>query len=196
MTKLFAPLKKLYHWILAYADKPQNTLILSLVAFTESIFFLIPPEVLLIPMSAARPKKAPSFALLAGLTSCAGAVGGYLLGYFFWDSIQDWFIGNIFSQQSFDIVADKYQAHAFVTVFVAAFTPIPFKVFTIAAGVFQIAFTPFIIGALVGRCTRYLILGLLFFFLGEKIKIWIEKYFELLTVAATAILILSYFLLR
>lgn len=185
----FYQIKKLYNWVLKWSDHKHNTKALSAVAFAESSFFLIPPDVLLITMGASRPKKSLQYALIATLFSVLGGLFGYWIGMNFWDSVSHLFIGKIIKPEHFELVKTQFTANAFIAIFIAGFTPIPYKVFTLTAGVVGLPLIPFIAGSLLGRSMRFFIISGLLFFFGENMKKWIEKHFETFTFVCTALLI-------
>jgi len=184
-------LRKLYDWVMKWAEGEKSVHFLCLLAFTESVFFPIPVDPFLMAVSTAKPKRALFYALLASFFSVLGGLMGYLLGYLFWESTQDFFFTYIFSQDKFQIVLDKFQENAFLAIFLAGFTPIPYKVFTLAAGVAHIALAPFILGSVLSRTLRFCIEGGLIFFFGPKIRHFIETYFEKITLAVGALIIVA-----
>ncbi len=119
-------LKRLYHWVLHWAETPYGTPALFLLAVAESSFFPIPPDVLLIALALGRPKKSFLFAAVCSIGSVLGGILGYCIGWFLWEQVHPFFVSYVFSQQVFDTVQDLYQTHAFWTVFTAGFTPIPY----------------------------------------------------------------------
>ena len=177
-------------WLLSFTDTKFAVPILCVVAFTESSFFLIPPDIFLIAMGANKPKKALFYAHLCTFFSVLGGLFGYLLGFMFWSVLQEYFFAYIATQEQFETVQSLFQKNTFTAILLAAFTPIPFKVFTVMGGVLQAPLIPFILGAIIGRGMRYYALGLLFFIFGEKIKVYIEKHFERATLILGIILIL------
>ena len=177
-------IQKLYHKVLNSCHHPSAPWVLGLLSFTESCIFIIPPEVLLLPMCYARRKFAWLYAAITTLTSVLGAIGGYLLGMLIWEEISVYLFEYVpgFSQY-FEVVGEKYRNNVVWTLFIAAFTPIPFKVFTVAAGVYsaKISLITLILTSIVGRGVRYFIMAGLIFFLGERAKVIIEKHFKLFT---------------
>jgi len=128
-------LRRLYAWVLHWADHRWALPALAVLAFAESSFFPIPPDVLLVALTLGRPQRAWLYAGVCSLASVVGGAAGYLIGALLWEATHDWFIPLVFSQEVFDHVGALYQDNAFLAIFTAAFTPIPYKVFTIAAGV-------------------------------------------------------------
>ncbi len=170
--------RRLYNWTLHWAHTPYAVPALFLLAFAESSVFPIPPDVLLIALALGKRERALYFGLVCSIGSILGGMFGYWIGYGLWEVLQQYFIPHIFSQAIFDKVVGYYNNQAFWLVFISAFTPIPYKVFTIAGGVCQIPFWVLVIGSTIGRSSRFfLVAGLLYFF-GERMRVFVEKYFD------------------
>ncbi len=184
-------LKRLYEWVLSWAESPYGTLALFLLAIAESSFFPIPPDVLLIALCIGDPKKSLWFALICSIGSILGGIGGYLIGYSVWLVVQDFFFNYVpgFTKENFEHVKNLYETYNFWIVFVAAFTPIPYKVITIAAGVCSINFPIFVIASTIGRSARFFLVGVLIFLFGKRIREFIDKWFEWCVIAFTILLI-------
>lgn len=176
--------KRLYNWVLGWADTRFGTPALFVISFMESSFFPIPPDVLQIALSVAKPKRAYFYALVSLSASVLGGVLGWWIGTALWDSVQGFFFDHVpgFTPERFELVGEKYNEHAFLAIFTAAFTPIPYKVFTIASGVFEVALPTLIFASIVGRGARFMSVATAIFFFGPTVKYWLEKYFELATV--------------
>jgi len=175
-------LRSLYTWTLNKAEHKYSSWILSIVSFAESSFFPIPPDILLIPMIIAKRVKAWTYAFICTLSSVLGGVAGYAIGYFFYNSIGVFIVDTYHLSNSFIVFENYYNEYGMLIVLGAGFTPFPFKFITIASGVFNLNIFLFIITAIIARGLRfYLLAGLLFIF-GEKIKILIDKYFNLLVI--------------
>ena len=197
--------KRLYIWILHWADTKWGVPALFLLAFAESSFFPIPPDVLLIALCLGATKKSFRFSTICTLGSVLGAMGGYLLGYFLWQtpsgeftSIANFFFRSIpgFTVEEFAHIRSLYEQYDFWIIFTAGFTPIPYKLFTITSGVFNIDFVMFVIASIVSRGLRFFLIGGLIWKFGAPIKTFIDKYFNLLAVAFTVLLIGSFFLVK
>src|SRR3989339_8989 len=129
------PIRKLYDWVLHWAHTPYGTPALSLIAFVESSFFPVPPDVLQIALSISHRKKSLFYAFVSTVSSVAGAYLGYLIGSILMDAV-GWKIIHFYKfEKYFYLVQEYYERNAFFYIFTAAFTPIPYKVFTITAGV-------------------------------------------------------------
>jgi len=190
--------RKIYEWTIHWARTPQAAKALSLLAFAESSFFPIPPDVLLIAMCVAKPRKSFVYAALCSLFSVLGGMLGYLIGWAFWEAAGPFFFSYIpgFTEEAFGKVASLYQSNAFLTVFSAGFTPIPYKVFTITGGVCRISFATLVIASVVGRSGRFFLVGGLIYFFGEPVRTFIEKYLGWLTIAFVILLIAGFLVIR
>lgn len=171
-------LRRLYDWTTGWADRPGGSIALFCIAFVEASFFPIPPDVLLLALCVGAPKKAFRFALICSAGSVLGGMFGYLIGYAAWHAVKGLFIPYIFSQELFDKVQVLYAKNAFVALLTAAFTPIPYKVFTVAAGVFEISFWTLVSASIVGRSARFFLVSGFLYFFGPSVKVLIEKYFD------------------
>ncbi len=188
--------KRCYNWVLSWAESKWGSAALFILAFVESSFFPIPPDVLLIALCLGAPSKSFRYAAICTTGSILGAVAGYAIGLWAWDVMHDWFIPSIFSQEVFDMVGDKYDQWNFWAVFTAGFTPIPYKIFTIAGGVFQINFPMFLLASIIGRGVRFTLIGALIWKYGAPVKTFIDKYFNLLAIAFTVLLIGGFVLIK
>ncbi len=192
------PIKKLYDWVLGWAETPYGVPALAILAFSESSFFPIPPDILLIALAVSIPKRAFMYALVCSVSSVFGGMLGYLIGWGLWEVVGDFFLQYIFSplehnieggKELFQIVQLKYQDNAIFAIFTAAFTPIPYKIFTIAAGVFGVGFLTLVTASAFGRSLRFFMVAALVYFFGASIKAFIDKYFNILTIIFTILLI-------
>jgi membrane protein YqaA with SNARE-associated domain len=179
--KLF---RKLYDWVLHWADTPYGPLALFLLALAESSFFPIPVDPLLIALCLGAVKKSWRFALITSIASVTGGMIGYLIGFGIWEAVDSFFFKYIpgFSESLFNRVMMNFNEYGFWYVFAAGFTPIPYKVFTIASGVFKLNFFLFAIASTVSRSLRFFVIAALFRKFGPGIKSFIDKYFNLLAI--------------
>ena len=175
-------LKKLYDWVIHWAETKYGVPVMAFISFIESSIFPIPPDPLLMALGLSRPKKAILYAIICSVASVAGGLVGYLIGWTIWEIVSEFFLTYLFSVDAFNYVGIKYNENAFLAILGAAFTPIPYKVFTITAGVFKINLATFILASSIGRSARFLIEGSLIYFFGEKIRYFIEKYLNLLSI--------------
>lgn len=199
MTSALNPiyqLRRLYDWTMKWAQHPKGTWALSILSATEGIFCPIPIDPFLIAMGASRPRKALFYAMVASVSSVVGGTIGYFLGLWFWDATKDFFFEFVFTMKNFKDVTQLFTDNAFWAVFAAGFTPIPYKVFAIAAGVANINLGVFVVASLISRSLRFLIIGGLLFVWGPQIRSFIERYFEKLTIGFTLILIVFYIIYR
>jgi len=180
--------RSLYDWVLHFERSPHAGRALFLLAFAESSFFPVPPDVLLIALSLSAPARALSYALICSLGSVIGGLAGYAIGWFVWTEVQQFFFSYVFSEAVFNRVAALYERYAFWAVFAAGFTPIPYKVFTIAAGVFEISLPIFLVASAISRSARFFIVSGLLMWFGEPVKRFIDKYFNLLSIVFVILL--------
>ena len=196
----YAPMRfarRLYDWVLGWAEHPAGTWALFGISFAESSFFPIPPDVLQIALSLGNPRRSFWYAAVSSAASVLGGIGGYFIGLFLYESVGRRIIDLYHLQATFERVGGYYRAQAFWWIFVAAFTPIPYKVFTIAAGVYHqyVPLAVLVLASAVGRPARFFSVGSLIYFFGPKVKAFIDKYFDLLSVAFTVLLLGGFFLL-
>ncbi len=193
----FGFLKRLYNWVLSWAESKWAVPALFVLAFMESSFFPIPPDVLMIAMALSKSEKSLWYATVCTIGSVLGALFGYVIGYWFWYAVGDYFFTYIpgFTHELFDKVTQMYQKNSSFIVFTSAFTPIPYKIFTITAGVSHVTLMPFIIASILGRGGRFYLVGLLFKFFGPKVKVFIDKYLNILTILLVVIYVLAFYLI-
>ena len=189
-------LRSLYNWTLKKAEHKYSSWILSIVSFSESSFFPIPPDVLLIPMIIAKRTKAWTYALICTLSSVIGGVAGYAIGFFLFNSIGILIVEFYHLSNSFNIFENYYKEYGILIVLGAGFTPFPFKFITIASGVFSLNIFLFILTAFIARGLRFYLLACLLFIFGEKIKILIDKYFNILAVLFFILLVGSFMIIK
>ena len=185
-------IKRLYDWVLSWSSSRWGWLALFIIALCESSWFPIPPDILLIALCLGATKRSFRFAGITLLGSIIGAMLGYAIGHFLWTTpageataIANFFYNNVFSQQSFNNVASLYDKYNFWIVF----TPLPYKLFTIAGGMFDINFVMFLIASTISRGLRFFLIGWFIWRYGQPIKVFIDKYFNLLATLFTALLI-------
>ena len=171
-------LRRLYNWTVGWAERPGSSWALFGIAFVEASFFPIPPDVLLLALCVGSSKKSFRFALICSVGSVLGGMFGYLIGSVAWHAVSGLFIPYVFSQALFDKVQVLYQQNAFLALVTAAFTPIPYKVFTIAAGVFEVNFFTLVGASVLGRSARFFMVAGVLYFFGPQMKALLEKYFD------------------
>lgn len=191
-------IRGLYDWVLGWANTPYGTPALFLIAFAESSFFPILPDPLLMALAIGRPKRSFFFALVCSVASILGGIAGYAIGIGVWEAVGNFFFTYVpgFTHENFEFVRLQYTQNAFLAVFTAAFTPIPYKVFTIAGGVFQISLFTLILASILGRGLRFFGVSLLIFWFGASIRDFIDRYFNILTLVFTILLILGFVAIR
>ncbi len=189
-------LKKLYDWVIHWAETKYGVPVMAFISFIESSIFPIPPDPLLMALGLSRPNKAILYAIICSVASVAGGLVGYLIGWTIWEIVSEFFLTYLFSVDAFNYVEIKYNENAFLAILGAAFTPIPYKVFTITAGVFKINLATFILASSIGRSARFLIEGSLIYFFGEKIRDFIEKYLNLLSIIFFMLLLVGIYITK
>lgn len=193
---LTRPLRKAYDWMLAFAGKPHAEKALFGLSFIESSFFPIPPDPLLLAMGAARPDRALRYAAVTTVASVLGALLGYAIGALLMDTVGAWLLDLYDPNRAmWQRVESWYQEYGVLALLVAAITPIPYKVFTIASGALGMAILPFVFFSLIGRGFRFGLEGVLLRYFGAPIVAWINKWFDLVAVGFTLILIGGFVLL-
>lgn len=189
-------LRRLYDWVLHWADTPYGTWALFLLALAESSFFPIPPDVLLIALCVGRPERAFTYALVCSAGSILGGCLGYLIGWQFMASIGSRIVDFYGLTDKVAYIETLYTTYDAWAVGIAGFTPIPYKVFTIAAGMFKINFLVFALASLVSRSARFFLVGGLIYLFGPRIQRFIDRYFDLLAVTFTVLLVGSFVLIK
>ena len=189
-------IRKLYDWVLQWATTPYALPVLFIIAFVESSFFPIPPDILLIAMVVASPIGWFRFAFVCSVGSVLGGMFGYLIGYQFMDLIGNRIVAFYHFQGKWGkigLLYDKYNAWA---VAAAGFTPLPYKVFTLSAGAFKINFPTFVLASALSRSARFFLVAALMYKFGPPFKILIEKYFNIFTIVFMILLVLGFFILK
>ena len=174
-------LKKLYEWMLEKAGHPQASKWLAGISFAESSFFPIPPDVMLAPMSLARPERAYWYAFVCTVASVLGALLGYAIGYFVFEAVGLPILEFYGVTEKFDIFAQNFNEQGWIVVLLAGFTPLPFKVITIAAGSTAMPLHILVGAAIIARSARFFLVAALLRFFGPPMKLWIDKNFALAT---------------
>ncbi len=182
-------LRKLYDWVLGWAYTPYASPALLFLAFSESSFFPVPPDVLLIPLGLSKPKKAFYYATLSSLGSVIGGAFGYLIGLFLMNSVGFPILKAYGLMDKYNYVSALYNQYNALAVGIAGFTPIPYKLFTIAAGACKINFIIFLIASAASRSARFFLVSALVYFFGERARVFIDKYFNWLAIAFGILLV-------
>ncbi len=189
-------IRKLYDWVLHWAETPYAVPALFLLAFAESSFFPVPPDVLLITLAISIPKKAFKYALICMIGSVIGGILGYGIGLYGYETVGKPIVDFYHGQEVMELIRTKYEQHGFLGILIAAITPIPYKVFTIASGVFKFDFWLFTLASIIGRSTRFFIVAALIWKFGSPIRNFIEKYFNLLSILFMILLIGGFLLIK
>jgi membrane protein YqaA with SNARE-associated domain len=182
--KLFSPL---YRRAMIWSRHPRAPWYLGGLSFAESSFFPVPPDVMLAPMCLATPRRAGYFALLTTLTSVAGGLLGYAIGYFAFDALQPWLQDSNY-WPAYQTAVEWFGRWGFWAVFVAGFSPIPYKVFTIAAGALSMALLPFAAASFIGRGLRFFLVAGLMAWGGARMEAILHRYVDRLGWALVAII--------
>ena len=194
--------RRVYDWTLAWAYRPSASVALFALSFAESSFFPIPPDVLLMPLTLGNRRKWLRYAFLCSLASVLGAVAAYVIGWLAWVHIDlfmyKWLAWAGLTQENFEIATRWFEKWNFWIVFTAGFTPLPFKVFNIFAGMFGTSdqtanpvafFAWFFVAATVSRSARFFLVAGLCRAFGARITPFIDKYFNWLALAFAALLV-------
>jgi membrane protein YqaA with SNARE-associated domain len=169
--------QRMYDRVLEWAAHKRAPAILSVLSFSESSFFPIPPDVMLAPMCLAQPRKSWRFAALCTLSSVLGGFLGYLIGRWAFSAIEPWLMTSSYAGV-FQVAVEAFQTWGVMYILLAGFTPIPYKIFTISAGVVGMPFLPFVLGSIVGRGGRFFLVAGIIRVMGdraaEQIRAWVD----------------------
>jgi membrane protein YqaA with SNARE-associated domain len=192
--------RRLYDWVIHFADTKHGVTALFVLSFAESSFFPVPPDVLLGPLALGAPKKWLRFALACSIASVLGGILGYCIGMFLWQAISQWIFAHLgvvgLTEENFEIFQAKYDKWNFWIVFTCGFTPLPYKVCTISAGVAKIHFIAFLAASTISRTARFFIVAGLMGWKGEKIRPLVEKYFNWFSLAFVALLVGGFLVIK
>ncbi len=191
------PFQRLYDRVLEWSGHRRAPAILSTLSFAESSFFPIPPDVMLAPMCLARPQRAWWFATLCTVSSVAGGMLGYMIGRLAFGWIEPWLMASSYADV-FNSAVASFERYGAVYILLAGFTPIPYKVFTIGAGVVGMPVLPFILGSAAGRGGRFFLVAGLVRLMGDKaaqrLRAWVDL-IGWIVLAAAGILFLTWYLM-
>ena len=186
LEKIHSYKERAYNWMSERAEGKHAKRWLAVFAFTESSFFPVPPDVLLVGMIALGAKKWKELAWITAIASLLGGMLGYLIGVVFFDAIGVGLVEFYHLQEELEIVRGHFEKNAFLAIFVSAFTFIPYKIFTIAAGLFKINFWSFVLGSALGRGLRFFLVAYITKLFGKRVLDTALKYFNI----ASALLII------
>ena len=189
-------LRRLYDWTLSWADRRGGVWALFFIALLESSVFPIPPDVLLVALCVGSVAKSYKFALICTAGSILGGMIGYAIGYWGFEAIGKPIIAFYNGEASMQKVQSFYGEYGFWGNLLAAVTPIPYKVFTIASGVFRFSFGQFLLASILGRSLRFFALATALYFFGAPIRSFIDKYFNLCTWLFMAVLVAGFVALK
>jgi len=185
-------IKKLYNWMLKQAKGPYALPVLAGVSFAESSFFPLPPDLMLIPMCLADRKRAFWFAGVCTIASILGALVGYGIGYFFYESVGRPLFNFYGGAQAYDKLAAFFREYGAWIILVKGLTPFPFKVLTIFSGMVKLDLMIFVVCSIITRAGRFfLVAGLLYVF-GQKIRGFLEKHLEKTLLAVFALIVIGF----
>ena len=182
-------LRRLYDWCIAAADKPQATWLMGLVSFVESSFFPVPPDVMLIPMSIARPDRAWYYATVCTVTSVAGGVLGYLIGALLYDSIGAWLIRLYGLGDKVEAFRASYAYWGTWIILIKGVTPIPYKLVTIASGFAGYNIVLFVVLSFIARGVRFYFIAFLLNRYGDQARAIIEERLTFWVTAGAIVLV-------
>lgn len=191
--KLFSAI---YDWTLKWAEHKLAPRMLALLTFAESVFFPIPPDVLLAPMVLAKPEKAWNLASITTISSIVGGVVGYLLGYLMFEPWIQPLITEFGYQHRFDTAMNWFSEWGVWVVFIAGFSPIPYKLFTVSAGFLQMAFLPFLFASAIGRGMRFFLVAGLIQWGGRNMEKKLRKWIDVLGWIVVILIIIAYIILQ
>jgi membrane protein YqaA with SNARE-associated domain len=191
-------LRRLYDWVLSWADSPHGTSALAAISFAESSFFPIPPDVLQIALSVAKPQRSFLYAAVSTIASVAGGILGWAIGWGLWQVVAAWFFAYVpgFSREKFAYVESLYLGNAFWAIFAAAFTPIPYKVFTITAGVCSVPLGTLVAASALGRGARFFLVATAMYCFGNAAKQFLDRYLEFVTVLLLVAIVAGFLAIR
>jgi membrane protein YqaA with SNARE-associated domain len=185
-------LRRLYDWVLHWAETPYGVPALAALAFAESSFFPVPPDVLLIALAISIPARALRYALVCTIASVLGGMLGYAIGQYGYELVGERIVAFYHGEPVMEQVRLWYDQYGFLGVLIAAVTPIPYKVFTIASGVFDFHFGTFLAASVVGRSLRFFAVAGLIRIFGAPIKSFIDRYFNLLAILFVVLLVAGF----
>ncbi|KGQ70242.1 hypothetical protein A1D23_05805 [Chelonobacter oris] len=186
---------KMYDWTMRWSRHHLAVYWLAFVSFIEAIFFPIPPDVMLIPMSMNNPQKALKYALFTALASMLGGLVGYAVGYYAFDFVQHYIV-QFGYQDKLEQVTIWFHQWGILVLFVAGFSPIPYKVFTIAGGLLHMALLPFALTAFISRAARFILVAKLSAWGGPKVEAKLRRSIEVIGWSVVVLAVIAYFILR
>lgn len=187
----------LYDKMIQWSGHPHARCYLAGVSFAESSFFPLPPDIMLISMGLAKPIQSVSLAVLTTIFSVLGGIFGYAIGYYAIAYLMPWLMESSY-YPAYQHAVIWFKSYGVLAIFIAGFSPIPYKVFTVSAGALHMALLPFILASLVGRGLRFLLLGYLLYYFGEALNLHLRKYIDYIgwgLALLIAIILLAHYLI-
>jgi membrane protein YqaA with SNARE-associated domain len=189
-------IRRLYDWVLHWAETPYGAWALFLLAFAESSFFPIPPDVLLIALAISIPTRALKYAMICTVGSLVGGVVGYGIGLYGFETIGRPIVEFYNGQEIMQGIKERYDQYGFFGVLAAAVTPLPYKIFTISSGMFKFDFSQFMLASIIGRSLRFFAVAALIWKFGAPIKGFIDRYFNLLAILFFVLLVGGFLVIK
>lgn len=185
-------IRRVYDWVLGWANHRYGSVALFVIAFAESSFFPIPPDVLLMALALGKTQAAFRFALICSVGSVLGGLAGYCIGWQLMEAVGQPILELYNVQDKFAQVQQQFLAYGGWAVAIAGFTPIPYKVFTIASGAAQLSLPTFLLASVLSRSARFFLVSGLIYYFGPTIKAFIDKYLNILTIVFTVLVLLGF----
>lgn len=186
---------RLYERVMQWAAHPRAPWFLAGLSFAESSFFPVPPDVMLAPMSLANTRKAWLYAAITTAGSVVGGIVGYMIGSYAFEIIHPW-IESAGYGDKYQMAVAWFDEWGVWTIFIAGFSPIPYKVFTIASGVISMAFVPFVLASAVGRGARFFLVAGLMVWGGERMEKQLHRYIDILGWLFVVLVVIAYIVYR
>lgn len=182
----------LYDKVLSWSQHRRAPAILAGLSFSESVIFPIPPDVMLAPMAMTQPEKAWRFAFITTLASVLGGIAGYWLGYFLFDPVVMPLVEWAGYQDKLIRVTNWFQDYGFWIIFIAGFSPLPYKLFTVSGGMLGVAFIPFVLGSVISRGLRFFMVAWLLKTGGPKMAVHLRTYIDRIGWGMVILIIIAY----
>ena len=195
-TKKISWIRQIYDRSLLWVQSPSGVWALFFIAVAESSFFPIPPDVFLMVLCLAAPRKSFRYAAICSAGSVLGGMLGYGLGLGFMDTIGVKILEWYGLHDKYEVVQNLYRQYDALAVGAAGFTPLPYKLFTITAGAFKINFVTFVLVSIVSRSARFFLVAAFIFKFGAPVRHFIDRYFNLLTIIFFILLIGGFLVVR
>lgn len=189
-------LRRFYDWMIRISESPRAVWALGIVSFAESSFFPFPPDVMLVPMTVAQPKKAWFYAAVCTIASVLGGVFGYMIGWLLYDTVGSWLISAYGYEHGVEQFRCLYAQYGSWIILIKGLTPIPYKIVTITSGFAGYSLFWFVFLSLLTRGARFFILAGFLNLFGERIRAFIEKHLALVAIAFVAVLVGGFFIVE